>query len=491
MTTEHVGTPFGSALEALALAEPDRPALTCDERTVSRGELLAGVRALAADLASRGVGPGEVVSIGLPNCIELVQTLFATWWVGATPAPLSHRLPAAERRQILELAAPALVVGEAEADGTDLTLEQMQAAVRAGGEPGPALVSPIWKIITSGGSTGRPKLIVSSKPAVAEDASTAAKLMGLPYGGCVLMPAPLSHSAPFSITVNSLLRGSHVVLMTRFDPAEALDLVQRHRVGWCYLVPTMMQRIWRLPEAERTTRDVGSIDVVFHMAAPCPGWLKRAWIEWLGAERIWEMYGGSEGQAMCVIRGDEWLGHPGSVGRAAVGEIQIRDEQGRPLESEQVGELWLRRGVGAASPYRYIGAEARAAADGWESLGDLGRMDSDGYVYITDRRTDMFLVGGANVYPAEIEAVLDEHPAVRSSCVIGLPHEDLGAVPHALVQLGEPVDDAELLAHVRDRLAPYKVPRTIERTEEPLRDDAGKVRRSALRAERLPLGAAT
>ncbi len=422
---------------------------------------------------------------GLPNCVELVQTLFATWWVGATPAPFSHRLPAAERRQILDLASPVLVVGEPGAEGTTVTADQVRATVRIEGEPGPAQVSPVWKIITSGGSTGRPKLIVSSKAAVAEDASTAAKLMGLPYGGTVLMPAPLSHSAPFSITVNSLLRGSHVVLMTRFDPAGVLDLVERHRVGWCYLVPTMMQRIWRLPDAERTSRDVRSVEIVFHMAAPCPAWLKRAWIDWLGAERIWEMYGGSEGQAMCVIRGDEWLDHPGSVGRPAVGEIDVRDEHGGPLEPGLVGELWLRRGADAPSPYRYIGAEARASADGWESLGDMGRLDSDGYVYITDRRTDMFVVGGANVYPAEIEAALDEHPSVRTSCVIGLPHDDLGSVPHALVQLAEPVEDAELLAHVRDRLAPYKVPRSVERTEQPLRDDAGKVRRSALRAERL------
>ena len=163
----------------------------------------------------------------------------------------------------------------------------------------------------------------------------------------------------------------------------------------------------------------------------------------------------------------------------------MRDESGAPLDPGLVGELWLRRGAGAPAPYRYIGAEARASADGWESLGDMGRVDSEGYVYITDRRTDMFVVGGANVYPAEIEAVLDEHPAVRSSCVIGLPHEDLGSVPHALVQLATPVEDADLLAHVRDRLAPYKVPRSVERTEAPLRDDAGKVRRSALRAERM------
>ena len=198
-----------------------------------------------------------------------------------------------------------------------------------------------------------------------------------------------------------------------------------------------------------------------------------------------ELYGGTELQALTIVTGREWLERPGTVGRAVVGEIEGRDEAGRPLPPGEVGELWMRRGPGEPSPYRYVGATPKSAGDGWESLGDMGKLDADGYVYLSDRLTDMILVGGANVYPGEIEAALDEHPAVRSSCVIGLPHEDLGSVPHALVELAEPVDDAELLDHLRARLAPYKLPRSIERVAEPLRDDAGKVRRSALRAARL------
>jgi bile acid-coenzyme A ligase len=146
----------------------------------------------------------------------------------------------------------------------------------------------------------------------------------------------------------------------------------------------------------------------------------------------------------------------------------------------------MRRGPDAASPYRYVGATARSAAGGgWESLGDIGKVDADGYVYITDRLADMILVGGANVYPAEIEAALDEHPAVWSCCVIGLPDEDLGNIPYAIVELCGPASDEDLMTHLRQRLVPYKLPRVIERATTPLRDDAGKVRRSALRAERL------
>jgi len=194
---------------------------------------------------------------------------------------------------------------------------------------------------------------------------------------------------------------------------------------------------------------------------------------------------------MTVITGTEWLNHRGSVGRPVIGEIQTRDFDGSPVPAGEVGEIWMRRGPGASPPYRYIGATARSAPDGWESLGDIGYLDADGYVYVTDRLADMILVGGANVYPAEIEAALDEHPAVQSCCVIGLPDDDLGNIPYAIVELSGPVSDQDLMTHLRQRLAPYKVPRVIERATVPLRDDAGKVRRSALRAERIARHAAT
>ena len=233
------------------------------------------------------------------------------------------------------------------------------------------------------------------------------------------------------------------------------------------------------------TADLSSLKVAFHVAAPCPPWLKQAWIDWLGPEKVYELYAGTELQAATVITGTEWLEHRGSVGRVVLGEIEIRDLDGRPVPPDEEGEIWMRRGPAAPPPYWYIGATARSTDGGWESLGDIGRVDPDGYVYITDRLTDMILIGGANVYPAEIEAALDEHPAVQSSCVIGLPDEDLGNIPHAIVELSKPASDEHLMVHLRQRLAPHKLPRTIERVATPLRDDAGKVRRSALRAERL------
>ncbi len=493
-------TPFLDAIRRHAVAEPERRSLTVGEVTLTRAELVAAVERVAAVFAERGVGEGSWVTLVLPNGIEFVQAALAAWLLGATPQPISRRLPPVEREAIIALADPALVVvaetaGAAETAETAETAErptlsgadiaQWAADPSAPRHEGAAVTSPEWKVVTSGGSTGRPKLIVATSPADAEALAGLGTLLRLRPDGATLVTGPMSHNAPYVAMIAALLLGNHVVVMPRFDAAETLRLVERHGIDWLYLVPTMMLRIWRLPEQERLGNDLSSLRVAFHMAAPCAPWLKSEWIGWLGPEKVLELYGGTELQAMTVITGTEWLEHEGSVGKAVIGEIECRDPDGAPLPPRAVGELWMRRGGAAAIPYRYVGASAKSAGDNWESLGDIGFLDEDGYVYVTDRDTDMILVGGENVYPAEVEAALDEHPAVRSSCVIGLPDDELGAVPHALVELDADVTDDELLAHVRTRLEPIKVPRSIERVDSPLRDDAGKVRRSALRAERV------
>jgi bile acid-coenzyme A ligase len=484
------GTTFLTVLRQLAGADPGRPAVTFGDDTLTRADLVSRVENLAALFARLGVRQGDNVTIGLPNSIGFVEAMFAAWALGAVPQPISDRLPPRERAAIIELADPALVVG---APATESGGRPVLESVPRDLSPGPFTpgVAPEWKRMTSGGSTGRPKLIAAAEPAVAEKVATAAPLVFVRPEGTVLMPGPLAHNAPFSVTTTALLTGNHVVLAPRFDAEQTLRLIERYRVTYVLMVPTMMLRIMRLPEEVRAAADVSSLEVVFHLASPCPPWLKQAWIEWLGPERIAELYGGTELQAVTIITGTEWVAHRGSVGRVVVGEVEIRDPEGRPLAAGAEGEIWMRRGAGVPSPYRYIGATARSAGEGWESLGDIGKLDADGYLYITDRLADMILVGGSNVYPAEIEAALDEHPNVQSCCVFGLPHEDLGNIPYAIVELSAPASDEELLAHLRQHLAPYKLPRVIERASTPLRDDAGKVRRSALRAERLARAPAT
>ncbi len=247
----------------------------------------------------------------------------------------------------------------------------------------------------------------------------------------------------------------------------------------------MMSRIWRLPSEVRERYRVSSLRTVWHLAAPCPPWLKEAWIDWLGPEVIMELYAGTEAQAVTVITGAEWLEHRGSVGKVTVGEMRAFDADGAPLPPGEVGEIYMRRAEDAPATYRYLGAEARTLPGGWESLGDIGSFDAEGYCYLADRRADMILVGGSNVYPAEIEAALDEHPLVQSSAVIGLPDDDLGNRIHALVQPRPGLEEEALREHLRSRLVVYKQPRTYEFVEENIRDDSGKVRRTQLREERL------
>ncbi len=198
-----------------------------------------------------------------------------------------------------------------------------------------------------------------------------------------------------------------------------------------------------------------------------------------------ELYAGTEAQAVTIITGSEWLTHRGSVGQVAIGEMKVFGEDGQELPPGEVGEIYMRRPEGAPATYKYLGATPKVMDGGWESLGDIGWFDAEGYLYLADRRTDMILVGGSNVYPAEIEAALEEHPAVQSVAVIGLPDDDLGARIHAIVKTGSPVTAEALTAHLADRLVAYKRPRSYEFVDEPVRDDAGKVRRSALREARL------
>ena len=480
-------TPLGVLLGQLAEADPDRPAITCGEETISRAELEARTNRLARAYSDLGVTRDSFVTIGLPNGIGFFEATMAAWKLGATPQPISSRLPAAERSAIIDLANPSLVVGvdPSEAPGKRTVPAGFVPDPSLSSDRLPAVVGASFKAPTSGGSTGRPKLIVATQPATWEAIAGFATLLRVPQNGVHLVTGPLYHNGPFITSAFALLQGNHVVVMPRFDAAGALGLIEQHRVDWMYAVPTMMHRIWRLPEDERKRYDLSSLLVLFHMAAPCPVWLKESWIEWLGGNRVLELYGGTEAQAITFITGDEWLQHRGSVGRPVLGEMRVLDADGNELPPGQVGEIWMRRGEDAPPSYRYVGAEAKSRPGNWESLGDMGRQDEDGYIYLSDRDTDMILVAGANVYPAEVEAALDEHPKVISSCVIGLPDDEYGSAVHAIVQTPGPLGGPELDEFLRSRLVKYKRPRTYEFVAAPLRGDDGKVRRTALRAERV------
>lgn len=476
--------PIGTQVSALAAAAPDAPAVTCEGRTLTRAALDASTNRLARAYAELGVATGDYVTIAMPNSIGWIESVIACWKLGAVPQPLSARLPDAEFTAILDLVPRALVVGRTDPRGVAPSVPaDFVPDAGLSDDPLPEAVSPVWKSMTSGGSTGRPKLIEaggdSRLPAAIGDP------LGMAPGDVNLISVPLHHNTGFTTAAAGLLLGHHLVVMTHFDPHDFLRLVAEHRVTYLATVPTIMQRLLPVYRADPDAYDLSSIRRFWHLAAPCPPVVKQAWIDVLGPDVVWELYGGTELQALTFVSGSQWLRHPGTVGTVVAGEMKVLDDDGHECPPGVVGELFMRPAPGSSPTYRYVGSTA-TSRDGWESLGDLGYYVDDGderFFFLSDRRVDMFTVGGRNVYPAEIESALAEHPDVLSCLAVGVPDDDLGQVPHALVQAATELSQDGVRAFLAERLASYKVPRTVEFVDRPLRDDAGKARRSAVRDE--------
>jgi bile acid-coenzyme A ligase len=465
----------------------DTVAVSHGKDTLTWEQLESGANRRARAFAAKGVKPGDFVAIGLPNGNTFFETSFAVWKCGATPTSLSWRLPRGEAAAVLEILKPSLVVGGETDWNAPNSVPANFVPEGMSDEPMNSPVARYWKAMTSGGSTGRPKVILDHQPAVVDTA--AEPLLGIAKGVSLLNPGPLYHNAPFIVSHTALFAGGSLTGMVKFDAEETLRLIAANRVQWVNFVPTMMHRIWALPEEIRNAYDVSSLQVVFHMAAPMPPWLKEKWIEWLGPERIFELYGGTERQGATIISGVEWLAHKGSVGK--IGEtaaLRIIGEDGNDVAPGETGEIYFLPNDGPGSTYHYLGAEPKRRSDGWESLGDIGRLDADGYLYLGDRLADMILRGGANIYPAEVEAAVTAHSDVRSCVVVGLPDPELGQRIHAILELTEAADATTVVGgmagFLADRLSRYKHPESFEIVGVGPRDDSGKVRRTMLRDER-------
>lgn len=475
--------PLGSILAHHAHRSPGRTALILDHRRLSYAELDARANQRARLFKDHGVGHGDFVTVALPNGGEFYETVFALWKLGAIPNIVSAKLARPEMQAIVETVRPTLCIGAVDLAGVRTLASETGEHYST--DPLPEIVSPHWKAMTSGGSTGRPKVIVDAMPG--RWTPSEGFLLQRP-GDVILNPGPLYHNAPFHCINMGMFVGATIVEMGKFDALRALELIESHHVTWVTMVPTMMHRILQLGPEVLSRFDLPSLRMMLHMAAPCAPWLKEAWINWLGGARVWEYYGTTEAIGSTMISGTDWLAHRGSVGRVRDGyDLKILGDDGDELPVGEVGEIYFRPHGGVGSTYRYLGSAAKRIGE-WETLGDLGSVDEEGYLYLSDRRNDLIISGGANIYPAEVEAAIEAHPYVRGSAVIGLPDEEWGARVHAIVQSteGARLDEAELLDFLADRLTHYKMPRSIEFIDEPLRDDAGKVRRAALRAARLP-----
>ncbi len=505
MTSEP--SPVGLAHHARTAA--DKPALVLDGQVLTYGALNARVNRLARALRRAGIGAGDAVGAALHNRMEWFELLNAAGKLGALLVPIGYRLKGPEIAYMVADSGAKVVVADA-----DLR-DEIERAVSDPAWPGPALwvtgdAAP-WRgesyetalaaesadepaaaftgggynvLIYTSGTTGRPKGIERAMdPATAHVSLLGiAQLWGFRPSDVHLVAGPLYHTGPASYGQVHLLIGATVVLMPRFEAAAALELIARHRVTSSFMVPTHFARILQLDEAERRRHDLSSLRLIMHSAAPCPTAVKRGIMDVFPPGVVTEFYGASE-SGVSMITAAEWLRKPGSVGRPWPGhEVRILDEDGRACAPGEVGLVYVRA---PRMDFKYRRAEEKNRAafrDGFFTAGDLGSLDTDGYLFIADRRTDLIITGGANVYPAEVESVLSAHPQVADVAVIGVPDAEMGKSVLAVVELrpGATVGAAELIAFARRDLAHYKCPRRVELVARLPREPQGKVRKHEL-----------
>ncbi len=483
------GIPFGTKLQELAEQRRDDTAVTIvaldgTAQVLTFGELDARANQWGRALAANGAETGSLVALPIPNSVHLVLATLGCWKIGAVPIPMHWDLPEWERNRVLAVIEPAVLVDEE---------RRWELDARAAGEsesPLRTAVSPMANGICSSGSTGVPKVILNLAPSLwtpqhGEPFLSAWTPVAQPQ--TIMVPAPMYHTNGFA-TFLFLLAGDHLVVLEKFDAALVVDVIERYRITNFTATPTMLARIAALPDIRQ--RDLSSIVFILQGAAVIPPPLLHTWFELLSPEQIVTAYGMTENLGLTALRGDEWLTHPGSVGRGFRDtEIRILDAEKRPLGPGEDGDVYLRAPMSAG--YRYLGGAPPlpSTEDGFRSAGDIGHVDADGYLYIVDRRTDMIITGGATVFPAEVEAALAGHPGIADVVVIGISDPQWGRRVHAVVQLADQdgqatLTEQQVIEYAKSRLAPYKVPKTVEFVDAIPRTAATKVNRSAMIAAR-------
>jgi long-chain acyl-CoA synthetase len=496
-----------------AARQPDRPAIIDETRTLTWETFRAQRDRLARALGALGLGAGEHVAIYAGNSAETLLAGAATRAVGALPVPINHRLTADEVAYILDDAdATAAFVGdgfvpvvERVREGArsvrhwiligderrawaehiaDLLDWSARSAERESAAPSAPSAQLGGSVIYTAGTTGHPK---GARRVVTDAQDVLPRLAALGVADPAhvhLVAGPLYHSAPGGFAAFAHLLGQTVVIMRRFDPGNALATIEQYRCTSTFMAPTLLQRIVDLPPDVRARHDVSSMRAIVMAAAPCPMRVKEAGLRLFGPV-LYEFYGSTELGINTILRPDEMLARPGSCGRAAPGiELAVLGDDGQPVPAGQPGELFVRRYAGAFDGYYKNPEATRQTARGdWLSVGDVAWMDADGYVYICDRKRDMIISGGVNIYPAEIEDVLHRHPAVADVAVFGVPDDEWGERVHAAVQLRPDAraTSADLIEFARARLADYKTPRDVSFHETFPRDAAGKLVKRVLR----------
>ncbi len=491
---------------------PDKAAIVMagSGEQLTYAELDERATRLANVLVSLGLAPGDHVAFCIENQVRFLEVAWGCHYAGLYYTAASTRLTAAELSYIIDdcgakafiashgladLAAATLattpgVSARLMLDGTVEGFDAYEAALEAASAERGADWEEGVDMLYSSGTTGRPKGVqvprrdepLGTKPALS---MVAEGLFAYNQDMRYLNPAPLYHAAPLRFTMGVHRVGGTAYVMEHFDPSEALRLVQEHRITHSQWVPTMFIRMLKLPDEEREAYDVSSMEVMFHAAAPCPVEVKKKMIDWFGPV-VHEYYAGTEGNGFVYCNSEGWLAHPGTVGQNLLGTLHITDDDGTEVPAGEPGTIWFEGGAEFEYHNDPEKTEGSRHPKGWTTLGDVGRLDEDGFLYLTDRKAYMIITGGVNVYPQEAENALALHPKVADVAVFGVPNDDFGEEVKAVVQPLDMADagdalEKELIAYCRERLADVKCPRTVDFRPELPRHPTGKLYKRLLK----------
>jgi len=497
---------------AEALKHPDKPAIVIVEsgETVSYGELSDRADQYANFFRQRGLKAGDSMAFTLENCPEFFAICFGALRAGLYYTAISTYLTPVESQYIVEDCGAGLYICSAQfsnrAEELGKILSDKVGLFALGGAiaryvplEDEVLTMPTEAIsdetkgqdlLYSSGTTGQPKgvkieLSGESPEAMAETFEAVVQLYGFNADSVYLSPGPLYHAAPLRFNLAILWCGGTSIILRRFEPVAALAAIEKYRCTHSQWVPTMFIRMLKLPEAARQEHDVSSMRVAIHAAAPCPIPVKELMIEWWGPV-IYEYYAGTEGSGFCAVASKDWLEHKGTVGRPLFGAVHIVDEDSNEMRAGQIGTIYFSGGT----DFEYLNDPGKTLTayneKGWSTLGDIGFLDDEGYLYLTDRRSYMIISGGVNIYPQESEDVLVMHPRVADAAVFGIPDEEMGEQVKAVIQLIDHADEgpdmaAELIAYCRDHLSSIKCPKSIDFIEALPRHATGKLYKRLLR----------
>jgi long-chain acyl-CoA synthetase len=497
-----------------AETQPDKAAylMATSGQAVSYAELDAEANRLSQYFRSLGLQPGDHMAFCLENHPKFLAIAWGAQYAGLYYTAISSRLTAEETEYIVnDCGAQAFITSHYKSDVAAQLVGRMpkvksqlmlDGAIEGyedydeviGSHPAAPLEHRVAgkDMLYSSGTTGRPKGVKPSPPSDPIDAPSPVTglgqlLLGYDESMVYLSPAPLYHAAPLRFCMAAQQVGATVVVMEHFDPEQALQLIERYQVTHSQWVPTMFVRMLKLPAEVRQRYDVSSMKAAIHAAAPCPVQVKEQMIEWWGPV-LHEYYAGTEGNGFVYCNSEDWLAHKGTVGRALVGEVHIIGDDGEELPLGDEGTIFFASDV----EFEYHNDPEKTAHSrndrGWTTLGDVGRLDEDGFLYLTDRKSYMIITGGVNVYPQETENVLAMHPKVLDVAVIGVPNEDFGEEVKAIVQPMDMADagpglERELIAYCREHLADVKCPRSVDFRHELPRHPTGKLYKRLLKDE--------